>query len=738
MAHSFNIVTKEVQVGDATIQFETGRMAKQAGGSVLITMGETVLLVVATSAKDARPGQSFFPLTCDYVEKSYAAGNIPGNYFRREGRQNEFEVLASRLMDRPIRPLFPKGFMCETQVIATVLSHDQKHDSQVLALIGSSAALSLSDIPFHGPTAAVRVIRHNGELVANPTLDLIPEGDLDILVAVSPDGICMVEGGAGFVGEDVILDALMLAQTTCEPIIQTIKELAEAAGKPKREVEPPTVDEGLKARVNELAAEELGVALTVPEKLPRYAALDVAKANLKAQFSAEELEEKGGEISEHFSGLKASIVRGRILNDGVRIDKRGIKDIRAISTETTVLPRTHGSALFTRGETQALATVTLGTGRDPQRIETLMGEVNKSFMLHYNFPPFSVGETKFLRGPGRREIGHGTLAQRGITPLLPSDESFPYAIRIVSEVLESNGSSSMATVCAGSMALMDAGVPISGPVAGIAMGLIKEGDDIAILSDILGDEDHLGDLDFKVVGNRDGISAIQMDMKITGLTRDVLAQALEQAREGRLHILDEMGKTIEESRLDLSTHAPRIFTISINPEKIRDLIGPGGKHIRSIQADTGATIDVNDEGRVNVAASDGEVAKQAIELVRRFTEEPELNKRYLGVVSRIADFGAFVEILPGTDGLVHISELAEDRIDRVEDVCAHGDEILVKCIGIDRQGKVRLSRRAVLIEEAGGTYEAPSRERPSGGGDRDRGGGGGDRGGRDRGRRFDN
>jgi len=403
-----------------------------------------------------------------------------------------------------------------------------------------------------------------------------------------------------------------------------------------------------------------------------------------------------------------------------------------------VLPRTHGSALFTRGETQALATVTLGTGRDPQRIETLMGEINKSFMLHYNFPPFSVGETKFLRGPGRREIGHGTLAQRGITPLLPSEESFPYAIRIVSEVLESNGSSSMATVCAGSMALMDAGVPISGPVAGIAMGLIKEGDDIAILSDILGDEDHLGDLDFKVVGNRDGISAIQMDMKITGLTRDVLAQALEQAREGRLHILDEMGKTIEESRLDLSTHAPRIFTISINPEKIRDLIGPGGKHIRSIQADTGATIDVNDEGRVNVAASDGEVAKQAIELVRRFTEEPELNKRYLGVVSRIADFGAFVEILPGTDGLVHISELAEDRIDRVEDVCAHGDEILVKCIGIDRQGKVRLSRRAVLIEEAGGTYEAPSRERPSGGGDRDRGGGGGDRGGRDRGRRFDN
>jgi polyribonucleotide nucleotidyltransferase len=738
MAHLFNIVTKEVQVGDATIQFETGRMAKQAGGSVLVTMGETVLLVVATSAKDARPGQSFFPLTCDYVEKAYAAGNIPGNYFRREGRQNEFEVLASRLMDRPIRPLFPKGFMCETQVIATVLSHDQQHDSQVMALIGSSAALSLSDIPFHGPTAAVRVIRHNGELVANPTLDLIPEGDLDILVAVSPDGICMVEGGAGFVGEDVVLDALMLAQTTCEPIIQTIKELAEAAGKPKREVETPTVDEGLKARVNELAAEELGVALTVPEKLARYAAIDVAKANLKAQFTAEELEEKGGEISEHFSGLKASIVRGRILNDGVRIDKRGITDIRAISTETTVLPRTHGSALFTRGETQALATVTLGTGRDPQRIETLMGEINKSFMLHYNFPPFSVGETKFLRGPGRREIGHGTLAQRGITPLLPSEESFPYAIRIVSEVLESNGSSSMATVCAGSMALMDAGVPISGPVAGIAMGLIKEGDDIAILSDILGDEDHLGDLDFKVVGNRDGISAIQMDMKITGLTRDVLAQALEQAREGRLHILDEMGKTIEESRLDLSTHAPRIFTISINPEKIRDLIGPGGKHIRSIQADTGATIDVNDEGRVNVAASDGEVAKQAIELVRRFTEEPELNKRYLGVVSRIADFGAFVEILPGTDGLVHISELAEDRIDRVEDVCAHGDEILVKCIGIDRQGKVRLSRRAVLIEEAGGTYEAPSRERPSGGGDRDRGGGGGDRGGRDRGRRFDN
>ncbi|MFT5430139.1 MAG: polyribonucleotide nucleotidyltransferase [Myxococcota bacterium] len=759
MSLIFNVTTKSVEVGGKTMSFETGKMAKQAGGAVIVTVGETVVMVTATAAKKAREGIDFFPLTCDYVEKSYAAGRIPGNYFRREGRQNEFEVLNSRLMDRPIRPMFPAGFQCETQVIATVLSHDKVNESAVMAMCGSSAALHISDIPFDGPTAAVRVARINGELVANPDLDALEDADINLLIAVSPDGISMVEGGADFVSEAEIIDALYFAYDACQPIMECIEELRKAAGKTKRVVVAPKVDAALLKKVRKVALAPLTTALAIDDKLERYAALDVVKAKVIAGMVKKDaaLGERTKELKDFIGAVKKDIVRTAITKEGRRIGGRGLSDVRSIVTETNLVPRAHGSALFTRGETQALAIVTLGTGRDGQRIETLTGEVNKDFLLHYNFPPYSVGETKFLRGPGRREIGHGALAHRGLEGVLPDQESFPYAIRIVSEVLESNGSSSMASVCGGSMALMAAGVPISSPVAGIAMGLIAEKDKLAVLSDILGDEDHLGDMDFKVVGNYEGISALQMDIKIKGLTRETMEKALTQAREGRLHILDEMAKTIEEPSLDLSPYAPRIFTVVINPEKIRDLIGPGGKHIRGITEQTGAVIDVTDDGKVNVAAADGEIAQKAVDMVRAYTEEAEAGKTYLGVVARVTDFGAFVTIMPGTDGLVHISELDEGRVNTVEDICSEGDEMLVKVINVDRQGKVRLSRREVLRDQRRANGEEVSdddgggdRARPprrddggdrggdrggSGGGDRGgNGGGGGDRG-RSRGRR---
>ena len=737
MSLEFNITTKSVDVGGTTMTFETGRLAKQAGGSVLVTLGETVVLVTATAAKTAREGIDFFPLTCDYVEKSYAAGKIPGNYFRREGRQNEFEVLNCRLMDRPIRPQFSSAFRCETQLIAMVMSHDQVHESIICALNGASAALHISDIPFIGPTACVRVARIDGELCANPTLDRLEGADINILVAVSPDGICMVEGGANFVAEADIIDALFFAHDACQPIMKCIEDLRAACGKPKREVVEPVVNEELRERVREIAKSPLVDALSVTEKLARYTALDAAKADILTQFSEDELASSKREISGFIGELKKDIVRNRIVDEGVRLDQRGVCDVRAIECETGILPRTHGSALFTRGETQAIALATLGTSRDDQRIETLTGEVSKEFLLHYNFPPFSVGETRFLRGPGRREIGHGALAQRGLELVLPDHDVFPYTMRIVSEVLESNGSSSMATVCSGSMALMNAGVPISSAVAGIAMGLIQEGDNIAVLSDILGDEDHLGDMDFKVVGNSEGISALQMDIKISGLTRETMTKALDQAREGRLHILGEMAKCISEPALDLSEHAPRMFTLKINPEKIRDLIGPGGKHIRGIVAETGAVIDVTDDGTVTIAATNGTIAEAAIEQVKNYTEEAEVGKLYEGVVARVADFGAFVTILPGTDGLVHISEMDLGRVGSVDEVCKLGDKMTVKVVDIDRQGKVRLSRREVLIDEKEAAGEdvselrnmqrspPPRRDRSDrgGGGGRDGGGG---------------
>ena len=751
----FKISRTIAQVGDKQIHFETGRMAKQAHGAVLVTVGETVVLVTATAAKSPKEGIDFFPLTCDYVEKGYAAGRIPGNYFRREGRQSEFEVLNSRIMDRPIRPLFPEEFRCETQVLAQVLSHDQNNESSVAAMNGASAALHISDLPFMGPSAAVRVARINGVLVANPDLSQLDDADINLLVAVSPDGINMVEGGANFVPEADILDALYFAHASCQPIIAAIEELRALAGKPKREVKPIQVDEALKAKVHALATRPIAEAYTIREKAARYLALDAAKDKVYAGFTSEELSKGKKDIGKFIEDLKYDLVREAILETSSRIDGRGLTDIRPILCEVSVLPRTHGSALFTRGETQALAIVTLGTMKDGQRIETLTGEVNKDFMLHYNFPSFSVGEVKPMRGPGRREIGHGALAQRGLEIVLPDTDTFPYTVRIVSEVLESNGSSSMASVCGGSLALMDAGVPVRSPVAGIAMGLISKGAKFAILSDILGDEDHLGDMDFKVVGNHDGISALQMDIKVTGLTREMMETALSQAKAGRLHILEEMAKTIIEPRLDLSNHAPRIFTVVINPEKIRDLIGPGGKNIRSIQQSTGADIEVSDDGKVNIAASDGIIAQKAVDLVRSFTEEAEIGKTYLGIVSRIADFGAFVTIMPGTDGLVHISELAEERINRVEDVCQEGDEILVKVVNVDRMGKIRLSRKEVLLDQRraagedvpevsyeerasadrgdrgdrrgppGGGDRGGDRRGPPGGGDRRGGGGGG-------------
>ena len=746
---TFNVHTTRAQLGAAEISFETGKMARQAGGAVVVRMGDTVVLAVATAAKDAKPnpfgGDDFVPLTCDYVEKAYAAGKIPGSYFRREARQNEFEILASRLMDRPIRPQMIKGWVYETQVGATVLSHDKRHESQVLAMNGASAALHISEIPFDGPTAAVRVARIDGQLVANPTLDQLPDADINFLVAVGPDGICMVEGGADFVDEPALIDALLFAQEACQPVMRAIEELRQKCGKPKREVKKVEIDEALRARVRELSKGPLNKAFAVREKLPRYAALDEAKAEILAQFSAEELAASGSQIKGFIGEMKRDIVRYRILDEKARIDGRGLRNVRPIVCEAGVLPRTHGSSLFTRGETQALATVTLGTSQDTQKIETVTGDVVKEFLLHYNFPSFSVGEVKPNRGPGRREIGHGALAQRGLEQILPDGGAFPYTIRIVSEILESNGSSSMATVCSGSMALMDAGVPVRSPVAGIAMGLIQEGDRYAVLSDILGDEDHLGDMDFKVIGNFAGVSALQMDIKVKGLTRNILEEALDQAKEGRLHILGEMAKCIEEPRLDLSLHAPRIFTVVINPEKIRDLIGPGGKHIRSIVDQTGAIIDVTDDGKVNIAASNGEIAQRAVEMVRSFTEEAETGKTYLGIVARVTDFGAFVTIMPGTDGLLHISEMDEGRVNAVEDICREGDEVLVKVVNVDRQGKIRLSRREALLDQrrAAGEDVPESAPRPRfEGGDRPHGGDrGGDRrgggGGRDRGRSRD-
>jgi polyribonucleotide nucleotidyltransferase len=679
------------------LSIEIGRVAKQADGAALVRYGETVVLVTAVAAKELKLDTDFFPLTVDYQEKTFAAGKIPGGFFKREGRPSEKEILTCRLIDRSIRPLFADGLRCETQVIATVLSADRENDPDVVAMLGASAALHVSDIPFNGPLAGVRIGRVGGNWVMNPTQSELDESSVDIFLSGSRDAIVMVEGGAQMVPEEDILEALFAGHEAIQPLIQIQEEIRREIGKPKRQVPLAELDHGVVRRVEELALGKLKQALEIPEKLERYKRIAEVK-NEVVVTAVEEFPEKQKDIKGAFEELKRKVFRGLVIERERRIDGRGLRDIRPIACEVEVLPRTHGSALFTRGETQALVVTTLGTTSDEQRVDALLGEHFKKFMLHYNFPPFSVGEVRFLRGPGRREIGHGNLAERALIPVLPPEEDFPYTIRIVSEILESNGSTSMATVCGGSLSLMDAGVPVAAPVAGIAMGLIKEGEHVRVLSDILGDEDHLGDMDFKVAGTAAGVTSLQMDIKISGVNREVMRQALHQAREGRLHILNIMNATLPEARTNVSGHAPRIITLKVKPDKIREIIGPGGKVIRGIIEATGVKIDVEDDGTVRIASVDEAASKKAIEMVQRIAAEAEVGKIYKGTVRKIVEFGAFVEILPGTDGLIHISQLAPERVRKVSDVLKEGDEVMVKVLEIDRQGKIRLSRKEALQE----------------------------------------
>jgi polyribonucleotide nucleotidyltransferase len=697
----------EVDYYGRPLIIEVGKMAKQADGAALVRYGETVVLVTAVAAKEVRSDTDFFPLTVDYQEKTFAAGKIPGGFFKREGRPSEKEILTCRLIDRSIRPLFSDGLRCETQVIATVLSADKENDPDVVAMLGTSVALQVSDIPFNGPLAGVRIGRVQREWVINPTLTQIQQSDIDIFLSGSREAIVMVEGGAQIVPEDTILEALFLGHQAIQPLLDYQDEIKSEVGKDKREVPIAEKDTALFRRIEELARERILGAIAIAEKQQRYKRLDEIKGEVLAEGLAE-YPERAKEVKTAFDELKKLYFRRQIIHDRKRIDGRGLRDIRPVSCEVQVLPRTHGSALFTRGETQALVITTLGTASDEQKIDALMGEHYKKFMLHYNFPPFSVGEVKFLRGPSRRDIGHGALAERALVPVIPREEDFPYTLRIVSEVLESNGSTSMATVCGGSLSLMDAGVPIASSVAGIAMGLIKEGDDVRVLSDILGDEDHLGDMDFKVAGTRDGVTSLQMDIKISGVTREIMHEALYQAQEGRIRILDVMDAAIARPRTDISGHAPRIITLRVKPEKIREIIGPGGKVIRGIVEETGVKMDVEDDGTITIASSDEAASRRAVEMVHRIAAEAEIGKIYRGTVRRIMDFGAFVEILPGTDGLVHISELAPHRVRRVTDVLKEGDEVMVKVLDIDRQGKIKLSRKEALSE----TVEAQSPRAP--------------------------
>ena len=689
------IHTVQVEFSGRTISIETGKMAKQANGSVVVSCGDTMVLVTAVAAKGIKEGQDFFPLTVNYQEKAYAGGKIPGGFFKREGRPSDNETLTCRLIDRPIRPLFPESFLNDTQIMATVVSADRDNDPGILAMIGASAALEVSDIPFEGPIAGVKVGRVDGEYVANPTADQLERSDIEIVVAASRDAVIMVEGGASIVSEEDMLEAIFFGHAAVQPLIDAQIDLRQRAGVPKRDVPAPAVDEALTARVRELAHGKVKEAVRIKSKVERHATIGHIMTHILADLGAE-YEGREKEIKGLLGDLEYEIVREHILKDGMRIDGRDTTTIRPITTEVGLLPRVHGSALFTRGETQALVAATLGTSIDEQRIDSLYGESRKKFLLHYNFPPFSVGETSFRLAPGRREIGHGALAERALERVMPRHEDFPYTIRIVSDTLESNGSSSMATVCGGTMSMMDAGIPIKAPVAGIAMGLIKEGDDVAILSDILGDEDHLGDMDFKVAGTADGVTALQMDIKIGGVSKEIMKKALDQARQGRLHILGKMSETISASRGDLSPYAPRITTIFVKTDKIRDVIGAGGKNIRGVTEATGVSIDIDDTGRINIASTDKAACEQAIKMIRDLTAEAEEGKLYMGTVRKIMEFGAFVEIFPGTDGLVHISELDTERVKNVTDILKEGDKVLVKCIGIDKQGKIKLSRKEAL------------------------------------------
>jgi polyribonucleotide nucleotidyltransferase len=696
------MTTRELTIGGKTLSFETGKLAKQAGGSVIVRYGDSVVLVTACRAANERQGIDFLPLTVDYREYTYASGRIPGGFFKREGKPAEKEVLTSRCIDRPIRPLFPAGWRYETQVIALVLSADQENDTDVLAITGASVALALSEVPFEKTIAGVRIGLVDGKYIVNPTFKQRKESKLDLVVAGSKDGLVMVEAGAKEVTEEQVVEALETAHAAIKQIVATIDDLAKAAGKPKLKVSKKEIGHEFYREVEEKVFVPLTEAMRIRGKLENYGQVDELLGDLVASIPEGEIERKT-DAKAIFKELKEKVLREEVLTHNVRLDGRKFDEVRPIWIETGVLPRTHGSAVFTRGETQALVTCTLGTADDAQKIESFEGETWKSFMLHYNFPPFSVGEVAFLRGPGRREVGHGALAERSLTPILPSEEQFPYTVRVVSDILESNGSSSMASVCGGSLAMMDAGVPLKSAVAGIAMGLVmdEKSGQYAVLSDIAGAEDHYGDMDFKVAGTADGITALQMDIKVGGITTEVMRKALDQARRGRLGILAKMRQALAQSRESISAFAPRIVTIRIPVDKIRDVIGPGGKMIRSIIERTGVKIDVEDDGRVNVASADGESAAKAISIIQELTATPELNKSYLGKIQRITDFGAFVEIMPGTDGLLHVSEIANHRVKDVRDELKEGEQILVKVINIDPTGKIRLSRKALLQPEEG-------------------------------------
>jgi polyribonucleotide nucleotidyltransferase len=699
---SWKVVQETFKIGDKEITLETGRLAKQADGSVLVGCNDTRVLVTVVSDREAEPGRDFFPLTVEYQEKYYSSGKIPGGFFKREAKPTADATLTCRLIDRPLRPLFPSGYLNDTQVIASVISIDNTIEPGILAGIGASAALHISDIPFNGPIASCQVARVDGRLIALPSTEEVEKGDLELVIAGSKNAVLMVEGGAKFISEEDMLDALKFGHEALQSAIRAQESLREKVGKPKRAFVPAEGDKAFREQVEKFLAPKIRAALDIKEKQGRYQAFDEAKSEAAAKFltdSGDLLDQRKKELGAILEDVKYNQARAMILNDKRRIDGRTTKDIRPITCEVGFLPRAHGSGLFTRGETQVLGAVTLGTSDDEQMIDSIVGNYYKRFILHYNFPPFSVGETGRVGFTGRREIGHGALAERALKAILPPHEKFPYTVRIVGEVWESNGSSSMGTVCSGCLGLLDAGVPVTEPVAGIAMGLIMEGDKYAILSDILGDEDHLGDMDFKVAGGKSGITAFQMDIKIEGLTFDIMKTALAQAAEGRAHILNEMNKVMSEARPDISPYAPRIETIQIKPDKVREVIGPGGKMIKAIIEATGVKIDIEDDGKINIATSDPEAAKKAIEMIRNICAEAEVGKTYQGTVKKIMDFGAFVEILPGTDGLLHISEIAHDRIRSVTDVLKEGDQLEVKVLDVDRAGKIKLSRKVLLQKQ---------------------------------------
>lgn len=691
-----NPIVKKFQYGQHSVTLETGAIARQADAAVMVTVDDTAVFVTVVGKKEAKPGQDFFPLTVNYQERTYAAGRIPGGFFKREGRPSEGETLIARLIDRPIRPLFPEGFVNEVQVVATVMSVNPQVQPDIAALIGASAALSLSGIPFHGPIGAARVGFINGNYILNPMVDELPESKLDLVVAGTEKAVLMVESEAQELPEDVMLGAVMYGHEQMQTVIQAINEFAKEAGKPAWDWQAPAKNEELSSKVKELAQEKLGEAYRITEKAARYDAVDAIKKEVTEQLIAENEALDPMEIGDELVKIEKAVVRSRILAGEPRIDGREPDMVRALDVATGVLPRTHGSAIFTRGETQALVSCTLGTQRDAQMIDELTGTRTDHFLLHYNFPPYCVGETGMMGSPKRREIGHGRLAKRGIAAVMPDENEFPYTVRVVSEITESNGSSSMASVCGSSLALMDAGVPIKSSVAGIAMGLVKEGDQFVVLSDILGDEDHLGDMDFKVAGTENGVNALQMDIKIEGITKEIMQIALNQAKGARMHILSVMNKAISGARQDISEFAPRIHTMKISPEKIKDVIGKGGATIRALTEETGTTIEIEDDGTVKIAATDGDQAKSAIERIEQLTAEVEVGQIYQGKVVRLADFGAFVQILPGKDGLVHISQIAFERVNKVSDYLKVGDEVKVKVLEVDRQGRVRLSMKEAL------------------------------------------